>query len=66
MSLSIGCPVGWSFQIRRLERGKNLPPYDDCPGNDTKQSDAVVLGNAVYPFIDFALRSTLAQSGSTR
>ena len=52
-----------------LQRGKTPP--NECPGYDTKQSDGEVpvnagaLGNAEYPFIAIAPRSTLARSGST-
>ena len=42
---------------------------NECPGYNTKQwwdsSNAGVLRNAKYYFIAIALRSTLAQSGST-
>ena len=39
----------------------------ECPRCDTKQSNgnAGTLGNAEYPFIAIALRSTLVPSGST-
>ena len=37
----------------------------ECPGYDTKQSDAGALGNVEYPFIAITPRSTLARSGST-
>ena len=52
-----------------LQKDKTTP--NDCPGYDTLQSDGEVpsdaggLGNAEYPFITIAPRSTLAQNGST-
>ena len=42
------------------------PSPNEGPGYDTKQSDGTgALGNAEYPFIAVAPRSTLARSGST-
>ena len=45
------------------------PPHSECPRYDTKQSDGEVLmvnfGNAEYPFIAVAPRSTLARRSST-
>ena len=45
-------------------------PTNECPGCDTKEYDGEapvilkLLGNAEYPFIAIAPRSTLAWSGS--
>ena len=67
------CPVGSGCRIHRLLLCRGVrPPPNECPRYDTKQPDgddtkqpAGALGNAEYPFIAIAPRSTLARSGST-
>ena len=37
------CPVGWGCRIHRLLLCRGVrPPPNECPGNDTKQSDGEV------------------------
>ena len=47
---------------------ERLNSPNECPRYDTKQfhGEAIVMGNAEYPFIAIAPRSTLSRSGSTR
>ena len=67
-----GCPVGCDCRIHRLLLCRGVRPSPNkCPEYDTKQSDGEVpamlelWGNAEYPFIAIAPRSTLSRSGST-
>ena len=42
-NLLLCCPVGWGCTLTAsLQRGKTPPPTNECPGNDTKQSDGEV------------------------
>ena len=66
------CPVGWVCRINRLHlcRVVRPPPQTsvlDMTLNNLMvcSSNAGALGNAEYPFIAIAPRSTLARCGST-
>ena len=67
----LNCPVGWGCRIHRLLlcRGVRPPPRVSWIWHYTiwwwGSSNAGALGNAEYPFIAIAPRSTLARSGST-
>ena len=65
------CPVGWGCRIHRLHLCRGVrPPLTsvlDMTLNNlmVRFQQCWALGNAEYPFIAIAPRSTLAQSGST-
>ena len=69
-TLMIFCPVGWDCRINWLHlcRGVRTPP-PTCVLLWHKTGEAPVVlelwGNAEYPFIAIAPRSTLVRSGST-
>ena len=57
---------GVEYTTGSLQKCKT--PTNECPRYDTKQSDGeapVAFGNADYPFMTIAPRSTLVRSGST-
>ena len=45
----------------QLVRAVEYTNCSECPGYDTKQSDAGALGNAEHPFIAIAPKSTLSR-----
>ena len=66
------CPVSWGCRILWLLLCRGVrSPTNECPWYDNKKiwwwgsSNAGALGNAAYPFIAIAPRSTLVRSGST-
>ena len=65
------CPVGWDYRIHRLQfcQGIRPPKRVSCIWHEKiwwrGSSNAGALGNAEYPFIAIAPRSTLARIYST-
>ena len=70
-NILIYCPVGWGCRIHRQQLCRRVRPHpNECPVDDTKQSDCevpVMLGlwESGAPFIAIAPRSTLARCSST-